>query len=84
MNPNIIPLFMDAAESLIEANDADPKKALCIALAYLSGHYKDAMSNRSLLTGQENCITMEIKLKHTFNGISFIWGILRKYLPQNI
>ena len=37
------------------------RKALCIALAYMSGHYKEALTARSLLTGQENFITIEFK-----------------------
>jgi hypothetical protein len=32
-------------------------------LAYLSGHYKQALQARSLLTGQENFITIEIKFE---------------------
>ncbi len=35
----VIPLFYDAADSLIKKY-GDPKKALCASLAYLSGHYK--------------------------------------------
>ena len=42
------------------------------------------MGNRSLLTGQEKCVTMEIKLKTSFYAVSFVWNILKKFLPANI
>lgn len=53
-------------------------------LAYLSGHYKEALSNRSLLTGQENCITMEIKFDKSFMAMSFVWSVIRKHIPQEM
>jgi len=40
------------------------------------------MSSRSLLTGQENFVTVEIKLNNSFNSVSFVWGILKRYLPE--
>jgi hypothetical protein len=62
VNQDVLPLFNDAAEQIMEIY-GDPKQALCATLAYLSGHYKGILENRSLLTGQEKCITMEIKVK---------------------
>jgi hypothetical protein len=58
-----LPLFEEAAENLIEKYKGDAKVALCSALAYLSGHYKQVLGARSLLTGQEQCITMEMNFK---------------------
>jgi ATP-dependent RNA helicase DDX21 len=84
VNPDIIHLFEEAADILIAKCENDSKKALCTTLAYLSGHYKQALHSRSLLTGQEHCITIEIKLEQRFQAISFIWGILRKFLTQDI
>lgn len=60
VNQEITYLFEEAAQTLIE-KIGDPKKALMTTLAYLSGHYKQALQARSLLTGQENFITIEIK-----------------------
>jgi hypothetical protein len=51
VNEDVIPFFDETAENLIKAHGNDPKKALCITLAYLSGHYKSVLMNRSLLTG---------------------------------
>jgi hypothetical protein len=42
---------------LIAHHKGDMKKALCQTLALLSGHHKEEMVERSLLTGQENCVT---------------------------
>ena len=42
------------------------------------------MSCRSLLNGQEKCITFQIELSSTFNGVGLVWNILRRYVPENI
>ena len=39
---------------------------------------------RSLLTGQENFITIEVKFEQKFMAISYVWGILRKFLTQDV
>jgi len=62
VNTQVLPLFEDTAEELIKANGGDAKKALCAALAYLSGNYKSVLESRSLLTGQEKYITCQIKV----------------------
>ena len=48
-----MPFFKETAHELIKNMGNDPEKALCAALAYLSGHYKQAMASKSLITGQE-------------------------------
>jgi len=50
----------------------------------MSGCHKDEMKSRSLLNGQENCITFQMDLNQQFNGVGLIWNILRRYLPENI
>lgn len=40
VDEEVIPNFEETAEILIEQHGNDPKKALMIALAYCSGHYK--------------------------------------------
>jgi hypothetical protein len=66
VNPDILHLFEDAADTLIEKCGGDMRKALCTSLAYMSGHYKQALTSRSLLTGQENFITIEFKFEQRF------------------
>jgi ATP-dependent RNA helicase DDX21 len=51
VNESVIPFFDDAADNLIKIHNGDAKKALCATLAFLSGHFKEVMTNRSLLTG---------------------------------
>ena len=50
----------------------------------MSGCHKEEMSCRSLLNGQEKCITFQIELSSTFNGVGLVWNILRRYVPENI
>jgi hypothetical protein len=84
VHDDVIPLFEEAADILIETFGKNPKKALCASLAYLSGHYKSILENRSLLTGQDKCVTFELKASTPFYGVSGIWNVLKKYLPANI
>lgn len=44
-------LFQDLAKSLIEQYNGDAEKALMVALAYSSGHYKHKLEAKSLLNG---------------------------------
>jgi ATP-dependent RNA helicase DDX21 len=80
----VLPFFEDTAELLIEKYGDNSKKALCAVLAYLSGHYKSVLGSRSLLTGQEKCVTFEMKFDQPFNTVSFVWSILRRALPEAI
>ena len=57
VNESVLPLFGDAADELIALSDGDAKNALLKALAFLSGCHKEALTNRSLLSGQEKCMT---------------------------
>ena len=50
----------------------------------MSGCHKEILANRSLLNGQEACITYQIDLQETFNGPGLIWNILRRYVPDSI
>ena len=84
VNPEITYLFEDSADALIAKMGGDVRKALCTSLAYMSGHYKQALHSRSLLTGQENFITCGFKFEQRFQTISFVWGVLRKHLTQDI
>ncbi len=84
VHDDVIPLFEDAADILIDSFGKDPKKALCASLAYLSGHYKNVLENRSLLTGQDKCVTFELKANTPFYNVSGILNVLKKYAPDNI
>jgi hypothetical protein len=58
--------------------------ALCQTLALLSGHHKEEMMNRSMLNGQEECVTFQITMEKPFYSVSLIWNIIRRYLPEKI
>jgi hypothetical protein len=57
VNDDLLHMFDDAAEELILVCDGDKKKALKKALAFMSGCHKEKLAARSLLNGQEKCIT---------------------------
>lgn len=61
VSKDVLPLFKDAARDLIEKCEGDTEKALCTALAYISGYYKNTIANRSLLSGQEKQLTLELR-----------------------
>lgn len=82
VNDEVLPFFEETADLLIAKNKGDPKKALCAALAYLSGHYMNVLESRSLLTGQEKFVTFDMKFDTAFNTVSFVWSILRRALPE--
>jgi hypothetical protein len=84
VNAKVIPLFAQAADQLIANHGGDAKKALCQTLALLSGHHKEEMTQRSLLNGQEDCVTFQMTLKKPFFSVSFVWNILRRYLPDHV
>lgn len=84
VNEKVIPLFAEAAEQLIVANNGDMKRALCQTLALLSGHHKEEMAQRSLLNGQEDCVTFQLTMEKPFFAISLVWNILRRFLPENV
>jgi len=82
VNEKVLPLFNDAADELIALSNGDGKNALMKALAFMSGCHKEAMMSRSLLSGQEKCITFQVDLQTTFNGVGLIWNILRRWIPE--
>ena len=47
----VLPLFEDTADLLINQHQGDASKALQIALAFCSGHYKQAIPTESLING---------------------------------
>lgn len=84
VNEKVIPLFTDAAEHLISFHGGDAKRALCQTLALLSGHHKEEMTARSLLNGQEDCVTFQLTMDKPFYAVSLVWNVLRRYLPEKI
>ena len=85
VHEDVLPLFEETANALIAQKGGDAQAALCTALAYISGHYKAALTARSLITGQDRMIT--VKLESTQGGrlsVSNVYSILRRYWPPAI
>ena len=57
VNEDVLHLFHEAADELVALSDGDKTKALLKAIAFMSGCHKEKLANRSLLNGQEGCIT---------------------------
>merc|ERR1712147_189594 len=81
VNEDVLHLFQDLAKSLIQQYDGDAEKALMVALAFSSGHYKHKLEAKSLLNGQEGMQTIILKSTMTrgrlANGSAY--NILKKY-----
>jgi hypothetical protein len=60
VHDDVLPLFSDSASQLIKKCNGDAEKALCMTLAFISGHYKTAMMARSLITGAEKMLTAKL------------------------
>ena len=79
VSDDVLPFFEDIADEII--TDIGAKKALCKALAFMSGNLKK-IDNRSLLTGGENMATYQLKVFQEIQSPSYIWGILRRQVPE--
>lgn len=84
VNDEVLNLFNDAANELIADCDGDKDVALKKALAFMSGFHQEKLSARSLLNGQEGCITYQLTMETPFNGAGLVWNILRRFLPEQI
>uniref|UniRef100_A0A7S3K9M8 RNA helicase n=1 Tax=Euplotes crassus TaxID=5936 RepID=A0A7S3K9M8_EUPCR len=81
VDDSVTHLFEETAQKLIEEKGA--MKAVSLALAYISGT-TEKLKKRSLLTGQENFVTYTVQTTMEFKGVSYVWSILRRLLPQDI
>lgn len=81
VDDEVLELFEETAQQLIESKGA--LKAVSLALAYISGT-TEKIKKRSLLTGQELFVTFSLQTNEEFRGVSYVWGILKRLLPQNI
>jgi len=85
VHDDVLPMFIETAKALIRQKGGDAEKALCTALAYISGNYKVVMQARSLITGQDRMIT--VKLESTQQGrlsVENVNAILRRFWPPTI
>jgi hypothetical protein len=64
VNNDVLPKFKEVAKELIQNCKGDAERALCMTLAYISGHYKTNIAARSLLSGQEKLLTLQMTPAH--------------------
>lgn len=84
VNEEVLHLFSDTARVLIDQCDGDSEKALQIALAYCSGHYKHKLVSKSLLNGQEGFSTLKLRTQKGYLNNYQANGILRKYWDPKV
>jgi len=79
-----LPYFRDAAKLLIDKYNGNYENAICATLAYISGHYKNVLNSRSLVTGQERQVTLCLKStrQRWNNPVSTAQTIIKKYWPS--
>lgn len=83
VNKNVIPLFKEAAESLMEESEGmEPVDLLSAALARIAGHSE--LKARSLLTAHDDAVTIHFKAPNTdIRTATFVWNFLRNNLPED-
>lgn len=80
VNDDALPLFTETADLLVK--EFGEKKALLLTLAYISGNLSK-IKKRSLLSGTEDFITYQLDTDKDFRTVSYVWGILRRILPND-
>ena len=85
VHDGVLPLFIETARALVAQKKGDAEKALCTALAFISGHYKCAINARSLITGQDRMITVKVESSQGGRiSVSQVYSILRRFWPPAI
>ena len=77
-------LFEDTARVLIDQHDGNAEKALQVALAYCSGHYKHKLAAKSLLNGQEGMTTVRLSVSRGILSTHNAYNILKKYWDPRV
>jgi len=79
VNLDVLPFFADTAKVLIDQQDGDAEKALQVALAYCSGHYKQKLVSKSVLNGQEGFTSVKMTVSRGGLNYSSAMSILKKF-----
>ena len=82
----VLPMFEDTADLLINQHGGDASKALQIALAYCSGHYKMSNPDESLMNGRPQMTTIKMAVGEEGGriGAQAAFAILFKYWAPRI
>lgn len=81
----VLDMFDETAELLLKQHNNDAKLALKIVLAYSSGHYKQKIPTRSLLTSRDGNTTLMMRVEEgrKLNDASAL-AIIERYWSQAI
>lgn len=78
VSPEVLEMFRDAAQSLVDKIGA--VDAVAASLAYISGTKE--IQSRSLITGKEGFTTFLMTNYHEIQGPSYMWRALENNLPE--
>ncbi|KAL9225258.1 hypothetical protein vseg_001205 [Gypsophila vaccaria] len=82
ISDSVIPAFKKSAEELVSSTGLSAIDLLAKALAKAAG-YTD-IKERSLLTGMEGYVTVQLEAGKPIYTPSFAFGLMRRFLPENI
>ncbi|KAF5947624.1 hypothetical protein HYC85_013581 [Camellia sinensis] len=80
VSDGVIPIFKSAAEELLSTSGLSPVDLLAKALAKTAGYTE--ITSRSLLTSMENHVTVLLEAGRPIYTLSFAYGVLRRFLPE--
>ncbi|KAL7003229.1 DEAD-box ATP-dependent RNA helicase 7 [Sarracenia purpurea var. burkii] len=80
VSDSVIPIFKSAAEELLNTSGLSPVELLAKALARTAGYSE--ITSRSLLTSMENHVTVLLEAGRPIYALSFVYGVLRRFLPE--
>ncbi|PSR93392.1 DEAD-box ATP-dependent RNA helicase [Actinidia chinensis var. chinensis] len=80
VSDSVIPIFKSAAEELLNASGLSPVELLAKALAKTAGYTE--IKSRSLLSSMENHVTVLLQSGRPMYTLSFVYGVLRRFLPE--
>ncbi|XP_059629413.1 DEAD-box ATP-dependent RNA helicase 7-like [Cornus florida] len=80
ISDSVIPAFKSAAEELLNTSGLSAVELLAKALAKAAGYTE--IKSRSLLSSMENYITIFLEAGRPIYTLSFAYGVLRSFLPE--
>lgn len=74
--------MLPSARKLIA--DKGAEEAVAAALFAATGLKKSMKMSRSLLTGQDAYVTINVETSHPVHSLTFIWSLLRRYFDHSV
>ncbi|CAN6466466.1 unnamed protein product [Victoria cruziana] len=80
ISDSVIPVFRTSAEELLKGSGLSAVEIVAKALAKIAGYTE--IKNRSLLTCQDDYVTMLLQAGRSMYTHTYAYGILRRFLPE--